>query len=283
LAQLQKERQKQQNNRDGQYKEQLEDQDEQKQDKEDHHQPVVTRVPGTNNTQITKKQTPSTAANSVSTKKQMSMLTSKTSAAADDEQRQPTVIRVAGANNTQLAKQPTSCTAANSVVTKKQRSMTTSNTSAAEDDEQHQPTVTRVARGVTTMSMKKHTPSTAANPTTLNKDVSSVTSDSKSSQENEQHYGYQPQVTRIPRSELSMSLRKQISNKSSKNSNVNVFTTYNNSNLESSQISNPLQSSSINLVSKSEIFDQEFYLDGNIVHGRDAKRRGTVNISGRGK
>jgi len=133
------------------------------------------------------------------------------------------------------------------------------------------------------MSMKKHTPSTAANSTTLNKDVASVTSDSISSQENEQHYGHQPQVIRIPQSELSMSLKKQISNKSGKNSNVNVFTTYNNSNLESSQISNPLQSSSINLVSKSEIFDQEFYLDGNIVHGRDAKRRGTVNISGRGK
>ncbi len=220
--------------------------------------------------------------NLASMKTQMSMIASKTSAAEENEQRQPTVIRVAHANNTQLAKQPTSSTAANSVSMKKSMSMTTSENSTAEEDEQRQPTVTRVARGLTTMSMKKNTPSTAANSTTFKKDVLSVTADSKFSQENEQNYGHRPQVIRIPRSESTMSLRKQISNKSVKNPNVNVFTTYNNSNLESSQVSsNPLQSSSVNLMSKSEIFDQEFHLDGNKVHGRDAKRRGKINISGR--
>ena len=54
----------------------------------------------------------------------------------------------------------------------------------------------------------------------------------------------------------------------------------------SSQLSSyPLLSSSTNLMSKSEIFDQKFYVDDNkdYVRTKDGKRRRTISIIGKEK
>lgn len=198
-----------------------------------------------------------------------------------EDHHQTVVLRVPGAHNTPATKKHTSSTATTPL--KKQMSVTSSKTTAVEGDEQHQPTVSRVGRTATTMSMKKHTSSTEPISTTLRKEVTSISSNSAYSQENEQHHGYQPQVIQVPRSGTTMSLRKQISSDTFKHSNVDSSATLKGVHLNASQTSsNPFASSSINLIPKSEIFDQDSYLNDTKSHARknDAKRHGKINISG---
>jgi hypothetical protein len=166
---------------------------------------------------------------------------------------------------------------------KSQLSSTTSKTSATEENEEDQPVVIRTAHPTTNMSMNKQTSSTGAMSTALKKEISLRRTKTSDVYENEQFNRREPQVIRIPRAESTMSLRRQILTTTGKNSNLDSSTIYKSSYLDSSQKSvNPLISSSSNIMTKSEIFDQDFHLDGSRAHARrnDVKSHGSINISG---
>lgn len=273
-----------------------EDDDDDDDEEEEEHQPVVTRVAVVNNTSSKTKRRSSSAVVLGTTKQQRPLTNYKNPIADDEEGRQTGVTRVQGGNNAQLTKKTKSFVTANSVPLKEQGSLTNSKNSNANDDEQHPRTaVSRIKRSANTTSMKKHTATAGAVSNTLHKETTSVASNSEGSEINEQHHGHSSQVTQVPRSDSTRSFKKQTSTPSNKNANVNTFAALKNSNfdstatlkgvyLESSQLSsNPLISSSSNLMSKSEVFDQEFHLDDNKDHIKrnDAKRHGKITINGR--
>ncbi|CAF1031671.1 unnamed protein product [Adineta steineri] len=253
LAQLRKEHRKQENNQDSKNEEQTSDDDD-----DDEHEPVVTRVPGAHTSMSKKKQTSSSTAISVSVKQHMSSTLLKALTAQDQDEFQPTVTRISGISRT--------------------------------------------------ASMKKHTSSTATKKeTTSTKKETTTTHKTTYQHENEENYDYNSDVNRIS-SESTKSLKQQPSITAGKNSITNAPQVYQNSmanvpqiyqnpipaspisykdiDFTSSQTSdNPYATSSTNIMSKSDQFDQEFHLGDSKDHARrnDTKDHGSIKINGREK
>jgi hypothetical protein len=119
------ERQKQQNNRDGQNEEQQVDED-------DHHEPIVTRIAGAQSSKSVKK--PTSSKEAISTKEPMSLTTSNSLTTDENEQHHPIVTRIARLTTTTSMKKHTSSTT--TAVTKEIPS-TTNKTTYMQNDEQH--------------------------------------------------------------------------------------------------------------------------------------------------
>ena len=199
----------------------------------------------------------------------------------NEDDHRPVVTRMTRTNTMPSAKKHASATGVTLITAKKETPTTTSKTPGAQNvDEHHQPVVSRIARTDTMTSTKKHASSKSSMPTLRNKDSLSTPPDDTPVREDKQY------VTRIPRSETTTSFKKLISTTTCKNSNLDTSRTCNGLDYDISQSSsNPYQTSSVYLMSKSEIFDQEFYLDENKDHiGRnDVRSRGKINISNREK
>ena len=125
------ERQKQQNNGDGQN-------EELQQDEEGHYQPIVTRIAGGNTSTSVKKHTSTKAATSVPLKEQLSSTTFKSLATEEDEEYHPVVTRIAGSTITTSMKKHASSTATMSAAAvKKEIQSTAYKTTYMQEEEQY--------------------------------------------------------------------------------------------------------------------------------------------------
>ena len=204
----------------------------------------------------------------------------------EKEDRSHTVVtRIAGTNNTISTSQQISSLTSMSAPSKKQISSITHKTSTSDDDEEDHRTGTQMARGATMASMKKSSVSAGFLAGVPNDDITSISSGTMHSDDNEKQHGHQPHVVRMLQTETKMPSDRQISNKTSQNSNPDSLIASKVIRHDSSKTSSHIfQSSTINLISKSEIFDQDFHLDDPSHAGRKVdKRHGKVNISGREK
>ncbi|CAF0853859.1 unnamed protein product [Rotaria sp. Silwood1] len=219
LAQLQKERLKQQIKHD----EQDASQDEQQHNEEDHHQPTVSRLAKSSRTMSMRKTATSSAVTVTRVKKELSSTPSKTIHVQEDE-----------------------------------------------EDHHHQPTVVnRLANSSRTMSMRKMAASAGVTVTKVKKEQSATVPKTPHVQEDEPNHTHPVQVTHIPLSESTILFKEP-------NSTTLVR---NGSNVES------LKTSSTNLIPKSKLFDQEFFLNDGKDHARrnDIKDHGHIRISKREK
>ena len=192
----------------------------------------------------------------------------------EDSHYQPVVTRVPGTQSTHPTNRHTLSKTAMPASMKKQMSLTRHQAPGTEYDENDQPVATRGARAMTMTSMNKYPSSMEPTSGVLQRDVTSISSATVHSEEDDRHPGNQSQA------ESKMALSRKISTKTTKSSNITGMTTDKISNLDSfltlngSNVhliptsSNPFLSSSTNLMSKSEIFNE------------DAKRHGKINISG---
>lgn len=149
------------------------------------------------------------------------------------------------------------------------------------EDHHHQANGTHISRGPTLVSMKKPSMPMGYVEDVPKDEITSVSSGTMHSGDHEHH----PHTVRIPQSETKMSLNRQISNKTSHNSDHDPLTISKVIRHDSSKTSSHIfQSSSIDLIPKSEIFDQDFHLD-DPSHTRKnlEKKHGKINISGREK
>lgn len=198
------------------------------------------------------------------------------------EDRAHTVVsRVPGGNNTLATSKQASFMTTTSAPLKKQISST-----AHEDHHHHhQPIGAQISGGATMISTKKQSVPTEYIEDVPKDDITSVSSATMHSGDYEKQHGHHSNIVRIPQSETKAPLNRQVSNKTSQNSNPDSLkiskVIRHNSSKTSSHI---FQSSSINLISKSEILDQDFHLDDPSYTRKNAnKNHGKINISGREK
>jgi hypothetical protein len=199
----------------------------------------------------------------------------------DDDDYRPVVSRVARADTITSRKKHKSSRAAIPTTMKKEILSTTPKTPAAQEVEEHQTIVTRVAGENSNTSLKKNASFRSAMSTTTKNEISPTTPKSAHVREHEQH---QAHITRVPRLDTAVPFKKQISTITGNSSNLDASSSSNGLYLDESEIpSNHLQTSSTNLMSKSQIFDQEFHLDDDKDHMRrnDVKSSGSIKISGR--
>ena len=198
-----------------------------------------------------------------------------------DEPYQPAVKRVAGVHNSSSENTHALSTTVIPASIRKPAPSTTAKTPAPNAEEEYRSAVSRVARTNTSASTRKQTMTTDPTSTNGNGEALSVSSHSAHSDENEQHRKHPPQIRRVPQAESAMSVKKQLSTKTNKSSNITTTQISKNSNPDSTNGSfHPFLSSSTNLMSKSEIFDQDFHLGDS---SDQEKNRGKINISGREK
>ena len=200
------------------------------------------------------------------------------------EDRAHTVVsRVPGGNNTLSTSKQASFMTTTSAPLKKQISSTTH-----EDHHHHhhhQPIGAQTSGGATMISTKKQSVPTGFIEDVPKDEITSVSSDTMYSGDYEKQHGHHSTIVRIPQSETKAPLNRQVLNKTSQNSDPDSLkiskVIRHNSSKTSSHI---FQSSSINLISKSEIFDQDFHLDDpSHTRKNTEKNHGKINISGREK
>ncbi|UJR23712.1 hypothetical protein I4U23_026693 [Adineta vaga] len=201
----------------------------------------------------------------------------------DEDDFQPTVTRIPRTNTSVTTKKHTLSTTAISVATKQHMSSTTIKTTGVYDTvDDFQPSVTRVNGTTATASTNKQT--------STKKEMQSVTSKIMHIQEDddEEYDDQRTQVTRMPRTNSTKSLKNQFSNASLSRKYLNTKSdtpiSHNDIDFNSSQTSyNPLATSTSNIISKSSLVDQEFRLDDGKEHARrnDVKSLGSVKINER--
>ncbi|CAF4219400.1 unnamed protein product, partial [Rotaria sp. Silwood2] len=269
LARLQKERLKQKKKHDERDK----SQNEQQHDEEEHHQPTVSRLAQSTRAMSIRKMATSAGVTVTTVKKELSSTPSKTTHVQEekDDHHQPTVSRLAQSTRAMPMRNMATSAAVSVTRVKKELSLTPSKASYIQEDEEdhHQSTVSRLAQSNRAMSMRKMATSAAVSVTRVKKELSSTPSKASYIQEDEQNHTRQVQVTHIPRSESTILFKE-----------LNPTTLVGNgSSLGSSQ------TSSANLILKSEKFDQEFSLNDSKDHVRrnDVKDHGCIKISEREK
>ncbi|CAF3870287.1 unnamed protein product [Rotaria magnacalcarata] len=128
------------------------------------------------------------------------------------------------------------------------------------EEQNHQPSVSRLARSTKTVSVKRYAPPSAVTVTKVKRGISPATLNFTYLQDDEQNQGQHGQSDRIQHVESTTSFEKR---------NLTTLTR-NDSNLDSLQTSlNPSTTSSTHLMTKSEIFDQNFFITEN----KDQARR----------
>lgn len=158
----------------------------------------------------------------------------------------------------------------------------------------HQQAASRLAKPSRTTSMRKLKTSRSAIVTLVKKETTSTALKTINTQENEINHAHQSQVIQVKEIEATPSFKKQhptlagkISNGNAQlNSHIDLSTTSKESYADSSQVLlNPLTRSSSNLMAKSEIFDQEFYLNEKNDRGRrnNVKDHNNVKIDEKDK
>ncbi|CAF1244574.1 unnamed protein product [Rotaria magnacalcarata] len=150
------------------------------------------------------------------------------------------------------------------------------------EEQNHQPSVSRLARSTKTVSVKRYAPPSAVTISKVKRGISPATLNFTYLQDDEQNQGQHKQSDRIQHVESTTSFEKRNLTTLSKTfefQNVenmfkarylNLTIARNDSNLDSLQTSlNPSTTSSTHLMTKSEIFDQNFFITDN----KDQARR----------
>ncbi|CAF0877439.1 unnamed protein product [Adineta ricciae] len=216
---------------------------------------------------------------------------SKDHSRSDDDDFQATVTRIPRTYTSASMKKTALSTTAISVSTKQQMSTTTTTFRAAgvyDSTDDFQPVVTRVGTTATALSSKKHT-------STTGKDILSAAHKTTNLDEGDLNSSQQTHIIRIPREESSKSMKNPFSNLYGKfpsgslprkvmNTTCDTPISHNDIDINSSQnSSNHFDSSTTNILRKSDVVDQEFRLDDGKDHARrnDAKSHGSIKIGER--
>ncbi|CAF1601975.1 unnamed protein product [Adineta ricciae] len=214
---------------------------------------------------------------------------SKDHSHSDDDDFQATVTRIPRTYTSVSRKKAAMSTTAISVSTKQQMSTTTFRAAGVYDStDDFQPVVTRVGTTATALSSKKHT-------STMRKDILSTSHRKTNLDEDDLNGSQHTHIIRIPREESSKSMKNPFSNLHGKfssgslprkaiNTTCDTPISHNDIDINSSHnSSNPYDSSTTNILRKSDVVDQEFHLDDGKDHARrnDAKSYGSVKISER--